>query len=72
MRVVKTHAVVAAVAFAIGATASASAVTLITGKQIKNGSVGLKDLSKQVRAKLGGTRSRAIRTRGSTPRAMGA
>ena len=53
MRLVKSHAVVAAVAFAIGATASAGAATLITGKQIKDGSIGVKDLSKKLRARLG-------------------
>ena len=53
MRLMKSHAVVAAVAFAIGAAASAGAATLITGKQIRDGSIGVRDLSKKVRARLG-------------------
>jgi hypothetical protein len=45
MRLAKSHVVVAAVAFGIGVTASAGAANLITDKQIKDGSVGVKDLS---------------------------
>ena len=51
-RNVLRYAVVAALALAVGAAGSAGAAALITGKSIKNGSIGLKDLSKKARVKL--------------------
>ena len=53
MRVSRSHVVAAGVAFALGATGSATAAALITGKQIKDGTITAKDLSKSLRAKLG-------------------
>ena len=52
MRVSRSHVVVAAAAFAIGATGSATAAKLITGKQIQDGTITSKDLSKSLRAQL--------------------
>jgi hypothetical protein len=46
--------IVAIVAVFVAGASSATAARLITGKQIKNGSVGSTDLAKSVRDKLGG------------------
>jgi hypothetical protein len=47
--------IVAVVAVFVAGAGSATAAQLITGKQIKNGSVGSADLATSVRAKLGGS-----------------
>jgi hypothetical protein len=51
---VLTHAVVATLAVAIGAAGMAGAAQLLTGKDIKDGSILAKDLSKKTRASLKG------------------
>ena len=52
MRASRSHVVVAAVAFAIGATGSATAAKLVSGKDIRDGTITSKDLSKSLRAQL--------------------
>jgi hypothetical protein len=52
MRGSRSHVVVAAVAFAIGATGSATAAKLVSGKDIRDGTITSKDLSKSLRAQL--------------------
>ena len=52
MRVSKDNVLVAAVSLAIGMAGSAGAAGLITGSQIQDGSIGIKDLSKSLRKKL--------------------
>jgi hypothetical protein len=52
MRVSKDHVVVAAVSLSIGMVGTAGAAGLITGDQIQNGSIGIKDLSKSLRKRL--------------------
>ena len=47
--------IVAIVAVFVAGAGSATAARLISGKQIRNGSIGSADLAKSVRAKLGGT-----------------
>jgi hypothetical protein len=47
-----TNIVVAVVALAVGGVATAGAAKLLTGKDIKDGSLELKDLSKKARAAL--------------------
>ena len=54
MRVSWSHAAVAAISLAIGTAGTAGAAAVITGKQIKNGTIQAKDLSKKARAKLEG------------------
>jgi hypothetical protein len=48
------HVVVAVVALAVAGIATAGAAKLLTGKDIKNGSIELVDLSKKARASLAG------------------
>src|SRR5262245_65035344 len=52
MRISKDHVVVAAVSLSIGMAGTAGAAGLITGSQIQDGSIGIKDLSKSLRKKL--------------------
>lgn len=52
MQASRSHVVVAAVAFAIGATGSATAAKLVSGKDIRDGTITSKDLSKSLRAQL--------------------
>jgi hypothetical protein len=47
--------VLAIIAVFVAGAGSATAARLITGKQIKNGSIGSADLKRSVRAKLGGS-----------------
>ena len=54
MRVSWSHAAVAAISLAVGTAGTAGAAALITGKQIKNGTIQAKDLSAKARAKLAG------------------
>lgn len=49
-----SHIVVAAMALAIGVSGTAGAAKLLTGKNIKDGSIELKDLSKKARKQLKG------------------
>lgn len=58
MRTSTSHIAVAAVALSIGVAGSAGAAKLITGSQIKDGSIGLKDLSKSARKSLQGKTGR--------------
>lgn len=51
---ISSHVVVAVLAVAVGAAATAGAARLITGKQIKDGSIEIKDLSTKARASLRG------------------
>jgi hypothetical protein len=53
-RPVVTHVLVGVVALAIGAAASAGAAKLLTGGDIKNGSLQVKDLSKKAQKQLKG------------------
>jgi hypothetical protein len=50
------YALIAALALAVGVAGTAGAARLITGKNIKDGSIGLVDISKKARAKLKGAR----------------
>jgi hypothetical protein len=50
------YALVAALALAVGAAGTAGAARLLTGRNIKDGSIGLVDISKKARAKLRGAR----------------
>lgn len=54
MRSITSHVAVGAVALAVGAAGTAGAAKLITGKQIKDGSIETRDLSKKARAALKG------------------
>ena len=49
-----SHIFVAAVALAVGMAGTAGAAKLLTGKNIKDGTIELKDLSKKTRKKLAG------------------
>ena len=53
MRFSASHVIVGVVALALGATGSATAAKLVTGKDIRNGTITAKDLSKSLRAQLG-------------------
>src|SRR3954447_14306044 len=44
------------ISLVVGGVGSATAASLITGKQIKNGSIQYSDLSKKAKKKLGGKR----------------
>jgi len=54
-RSVLSHALVALVALAIGGTATAAATRLLTGKDIKDGTIGTRDLSSAARKALQGS-----------------
>lgn len=56
MRRMTSHTLVAVAAFALGAAATAGAAGLLTGKNVKDGSLEAKDLSKKARATLKGAR----------------
>ncbi len=60
--------IVAIVALVVAMSGSAIAASAITGNQIKDGSIGVKDLSKKAVSTLHGARGRAD---GSAPRALG-
>jgi hypothetical protein len=65
--------IVAIVAVVLAGTGSAVAARLITGKDIKNGSIGLKDLSKSARKSLqGGRGPQGAPGPGGAPGAAGA
>jgi hypothetical protein len=53
------YIIVAALAFAVGAAGTAGAARLFTGKDIKNGSIEVVDLSKKARKALKGSRGSA-------------
>ena len=55
MKFTSSHVVVAAIAFALGAVGTAGAAKMITGKQIRNGTITAKDLSKGLRAQIAKT-----------------
>jgi hypothetical protein len=59
MRISKDHVIVAAVSLSIGMAGTAGAAGLITGSQIEDGSIGIKDLSKSLRKRLRLRRGRA-------------
>ena len=59
---------VALVALVLATTGSAVAATLITGKNIKNGTIRLRDLSKGTRAALVGKRGKTGKTGKTGPR----
>lgn len=56
MRRITSHTAVAVAAFALGGAATAGAAQLITGKNVKDGSLEAKDLSKKARTTLKGAR----------------
>jgi Collagen triple helix repeat (20 copies) len=55
-RRITSHVVVAVAALAIGGAATAGAAKLLTGKDIKDGSIELRDISRKARASLVGQR----------------